>query len=294
MNGAMHYRFALVDFRRGANEVVGEWDTSLQTAFTRIHPLIADNQLSTLSKISKEVMLGVHTDRVQTGLSAAWQALQATMSVEERRLAVQYEQNPSRYELRANAAASSSSSSKRAKVSHGAAAGKAVLTLEVERPRNPFGILTVLELATVFNMVENSAVGVPVVQEALAYLDAGLGANAAYVFDFLEIAEMACKEVWASTRGGASMRLVQCRLLGSSSLDPHVWLLCQGIDSFERCTLQFRAAVFVFARMSLAYPTQTALHAAVRGDHTAFQRSITQLPSAEKSRECFGRVFGTE
>lgn len=164
MEGEMRFRFAL----EGA---AGAWNSNLQAAFAALDAGLSERSRLTLSKLSKEMVMGVHASRVQLQLWAAWQALRRAMSPAELLLAERMEQQHRQ---------------------------------SAPPQRAPHGLLSPADLAAVLGAAERRPVPVQAVRDALALLDAGGGATVQYLLRFLEQVDQAAGAVWdcAVRRGG--------------------------------------------------------------------------------------------
>ncbi|KAH9253168.1 hypothetical protein BASA81_008850 [Batrachochytrium salamandrivorans] len=168
IDGEMRFRFTLA----GAG-AVGQWSSKLQTAFAALDAGLSERSRLTLSKLSKEVVLGVHAPRVQLRLWDAWRALKRTLPSAELLLGERMEQQ------------------------HRSAKPQ-------RTPRSASGLLSPAQLAAVLSAAERRDVPAQSVREALELLDAGGGATVQCLLRFLEQIDQAVGAVWdcAALHGG--------------------------------------------------------------------------------------------
>ncbi|KAH9257937.1 hypothetical protein BASA82_000576 [Batrachochytrium salamandrivorans] len=182
INGRMQYRFALGNLP----SVVGEWSVNIQAAFAHLEPHLTERSRTTLSKLSKEIILGVHTDRVQALVRAQWHKGKLAMSKDLQQAAMEMESRPQLDDYDPDTSAVVVS--KRARLT--------TTCVLVDPPSNPLGVLTVLELATVLSQVMARPLLPGVLESVLHLLEAGEGCTLDCLVRFLCQVEVCVRSVW--------------------------------------------------------------------------------------------------
>lgn len=263
----MQFRFGLAG---SSGEIThrGEWHVNLQTAFAYLDPQFSDRNRATFAKLSKELIMAVHTTPVQAMLRAKWTELKLTMTNEELRMSHAYEDNPQLDEYPPPALTTTiitTTVETMNEEEYDIAATHQVM--EIDPPQDPRGILTPLQLAMLMMMAKNRAFDTRVLKDILLLLEAGTGARMDYLLHFLGMIEREAELVWS--RGKYN---VQTRWLEVSS-------------KFAPSSLEFRAALFVFGCM-------VEVHPAWNVDFNEFYRNLTGgLPSSSSCVVYFNDLF---
>lgn len=248
----MQYRFSLA--HADTHQLsLGQWHVNLQTAFMQLNPHFSERNRLTLHKLSKEVVLGVHTNRVQQMLRASWELKKLHMTPVELAQSRAMEASPQLDEY--DASTSAVPASKRGKFQ--------------ETPRNPHGLLTQQEVASVLFKAERSRqVLVQDLSDALFLLEAGLGVRMDYFVNFLCLVERSVAEFWAQ---------------------PIEYWAKVVARQAEMGDLELRAAVYVYWKAMDKYPTAKSLVRLKDFDH--FRELVIGMPSAAACAESFYRIL---
>ncbi|KAH9260635.1 hypothetical protein BASA81_001102 [Batrachochytrium salamandrivorans] len=248
----LQYRFSLA--HGNTNKLsIGQWHVNLQAAFMQLNSHFSERNRLTLHKLSKEVVLGVHTNRVQHMLRASWEVKKLHMTAIELTLCRAMEAKPQLDEY--DAGTSAVTASKRSKFQ--------------ETPRNPHGLLTQQEVASVLFKAERSRqVSVQDLSDALFLLEAGLGVRMDYFVNFLHLVEHSVAEFWA---------------------EPIVYWAGVVARQADMGNLELRAAMYVYWKAMDKYPTAKSL--VRQKDFSHFRELVIGLPSAAACAESFYRIL---
>ncbi|KAH9258038.1 hypothetical protein BASA81_003601 [Batrachochytrium salamandrivorans] len=238
----MLYRFSLATLE---DTVLGTWNYNLQSAFAYFDSHFSERSRLTLLKMSKETILGVHSERVQQMLKVSWEQLKLGMNTQQLTLARSLEA------VSRNCQAQSQQQPPLLPHEH----ADTLCPLQAAH-----GLLSAKEVAVILDKASNSSsVSFQSLAEILFLLEAGYGVNLAYLVRFLRLIETSVAEL----------------LRNINQLQAY-WNGVMATAASAMDSLQCRAAVFVFWKAMKQCPTFTQL--AREKDFHKFHRLIVGLP----------------
>lgn len=168
INNHMQYRFSLVRPEGNGDVEIGEWHINVQAAFAYMEPHLSEQTKATMFKLSKEIVLGVHTDRIQDTLWQRWEELKRGMNAVDLLICCEYESNSQLDEY--------------------------LSPVLPQQHDDRFNVVLSLEkIVSMFSLKSNMAVPL---RQVLMLLDAGLGVRIDYLLQFLRLIERCAEQVW--------------------------------------------------------------------------------------------------
>lgn len=270
----MTYRFTLM--RDNETPKQGQWNINLQNAFASLFQMDAAlEQETNWNKVSKEVLLAVHCDLIQSSLLEFWEELKSRLSSADLELALQYECGgaPTKRAKPARTLSSSSQST-------------VTTTYTVPQIELKHQLLTLTQLLEVFSAVSGRLVQSWEMADMLYLLEAGQGVQIELVLYFMELCDEITKLVYSHAQHQPLLEVL-VMLLGKPTIavNSMAWLEYCAVQ--EPYTLRFRAVLLIFDRMQ-----QMAADVTTQQSDAEFRKQIFRLPDSSTCRKRIREMFG--